>query len=233
MLNLKNIAIIPARQGSKGIKDKNIQILCGKPLLVYSIEAAIQANLFEEIVVSTDSEEYAQIAREAGASVPFIRDARLATDTASSWDVARDAVEKYRLMGMEFDTAALLQPTSPLRDAQDILAGYHKMEEKEAHLIVSVCKTTHSPLWANTLPEDSSLDGFLNQNSLLPRQYLPTYYRINGALYIIRMDALMCSENIYIPNSFAVIMSEENSIDIDEKLDLYLAETIIRHRSKN
>lgn len=233
VINLKNFAIIPARQGSKGIPDKNIQLLCGKPLLTYTVEAAIEANLFDEIFVSTDSEQYAQIAREAGAKVPFLRDPKLATDTALSWDVARDAVEKYRSMGMDFDTIALLQPTSPLRNAHDILAGYLKMEEKEANLVVSVCETTHSPLWENTLPEDHTLNGFFNQNSLLSRQNLPKYYRVNGALYIIKTDTLMYSENIYSRKSFAVIMSVENSIDIDEKLDLYIAETILMHRSKN
>ena len=100
---MKHLAVITARSGSKGLKDKNIKLLEGKPLLVYSIEAARQSGKFDCIHVSTDSEKYAQIARKYGADVPFLRDAALATDTAGTWDVLRAVVQQYAAIGQQFD----------------------------------------------------------------------------------------------------------------------------------
>ena len=98
---MKNLAIIPARSGSKGLKDKNIKLLNGKPLMAYTIEAAIQSKMFDEVMVSTDSEEYADIAKKYGAKVPFMRSSELSNDTASSWDVVRDVLHKYKKDGMD------------------------------------------------------------------------------------------------------------------------------------
>ena len=109
---MKNIAIIPARSGSKGLPDKNIRLLGGKPLLAYTIEAAIQSGCFDTVHVSTDSEHYAEIARQYGADVPFLRSAALATDTASTWDAVREALCRYAELGKTFDTMMLMQPTS-------------------------------------------------------------------------------------------------------------------------
>lgn len=118
---MRNIAIIPARSGSKGLKDKNIKLLNGVPLLAYTIKAAVESNMFNEIFVSTDSEVYAQIAREWGANVPFLRSAELSGDEVSAWDVVRDSIKRYEGLGKKFDTVALLQPTSPLRTSKDII----------------------------------------------------------------------------------------------------------------
>jgi len=226
---MRNIAVIPARSGSKGIKDKNIKLLNGKPLIAYTIEAAKRANVFEEIFVSTDSNQYAKIAREYGASTPFLRSATSASDQASSWEVVKETIENYRERGIEFDTVALLQPTSPLRGASDIINGYEIMSVKNANSVVSVCEVDHSPLWSNILPGDHSLVNFLRPELVrLPRQELPTHYRINGALYIVRSDYFMVSDNIYKEKSFAVIMSKENSIDIDDELDFRIAEALMK-----
>lgn len=225
---MRNIAIIPARSGSKGLKDKNIKILNGKPLIAYTIEAALKSNLFDEIFVSTDSDEYAKIAREWGASVPFLRCDELSSDTASSWDVVRDAILNYQKRGKEFDTVTLLQPTSPLRKAQDIITGYDLMLNKDAKAVVAVCEVDHSPLWCNTLPEDNLLENFLNLDLIkAPRQSLPTYYRINGALYIANTEYLMSTDNIYKEKCYATIISKERSIDIDDALDFKIAEALI------
>lgn len=229
---MRNLALIPARQGSKGVPHKNVRPLCGKPLLVYSIEAAREAGVFEEIFVSTDSEEYASIAREAGASVPFLRSAALSGDTASSWDVAAEALEKYQGLGMAFDTVTLLQPTSPLRRAEDILAGFAKMEETRANAVVAVCETDHSPLWANTLPEDFCMENFIKPEIAgLPRQKLPRYYRINGALYIVKTEALAKTRNIYACGCYAVVMPPERSVDIDGETDFLIAEAILENNA--
>lgn len=227
---VKNIAIIPARSGSKGLKDKNIRILNGKPLIAYTIEAAQKSNLFDTILVSTDSEEYAKIACEFGANVPFLRNAELSSDIASSWDVVKDVLMKYRENGEEFDTVALLQPTSPLRTFEDIIKGYKIMKGKKANTIVAVCEVDHSPLWSNTLPEDHSVTNFIDcRLEKTPRQSLPTYYRINGALYIVKTDYLMSAGNIYNEKSFAFIMSKERSIDIDDLMDFKIAEILMKN----
>lgn len=230
---MRNIAIIPARSGSKGLKDKNIKPLNGKPLIAYSIEAAKDSHLFDEIFVSTDSEEYAQIAREWGANVPFLRSKDLSSDTASSWSVVKDALLHYQNNGHLFDTVALLQPTSPLRTAHDIAEGYELMGSKNANAIIGICEMDHSPLWSNTLPEDLSLKEFINNNIVnQPRQQLPTYYRINGALYIAKVDYLTVQQDIYEDACYAYVMNKENSVDIDCELDFTVAETIIKYKSQ-
>lgn len=225
---MRNIAIIPARSGSKGLKDKNIKLLNGKPLMAYTIEAAQKSNLFDEIFVSTDSEEYAKIARDFGANVPFLRNKKLSSDTASSWDVVKDLLMNYKKLGKKFDTVALLQPTSPLRKFDDIINAYAEMEIKNANAIVAVCEVDHSPLWCNTLPENNSLKNFLNQDLIeKPRQSLATYYRINGALYIVKTDYLMSTENIYKEKCYGIVMPKENSIDIDDAVDFKIAEAFL------
>ena len=228
-----NLAIIPARSGSKGLKDKNIKLLSGKPLLAYTIEAARESGLFDEIMVSTDSQEYADIAKQWGANVPFLRSNELSNDTASSWDAVKEVLERYKNLGTEFDTVALLQPTSPLRTSNDIIEGYNVMKVKEANFVVGVCEMDHSPLWANTLPEDLSMENFIRPEVVkVPRQNIPTYYRINGALYIVKVDYLMKTPDIYADRSFAFVMRKENSIDIDDQLDFTIAEVLISERSK-
>lgn len=228
-----NLAIIPARSGSKGLKDKNIKLLSDKPLLAYTIEAARESGLFDEIMVSTDSQEYADTAKQWGANVPFLRSNELSNDTASSWDAVKEVIERYKNLGTEFDTVALLQPTSPLRTSNDIIEGYNVIEVKEANFVVGVCEMDHSPLWANTLPEDLSMENFIRPEVVkMPRQSIPTYYRINGALYIVKVDYLMRTPDIYGDRSFASVMKKENSIDIDDQMDFTIAEVLISERIK-
>jgi len=227
---VKNLAVIPARSGSKGLKDKNIKLLNGKPLLAYTIEAALETKIFTEVVVSTDSEEYANIARSFGANVPFLRDKSLATDTSSSWDVVIDVLNKYKELGDLFDIVALLQPTSPLRTANDILSAYNDLLTKDANAIISVSEVDHSPLWANTLPKDNSLTNFIRKEIInLPRQKLPKYYRINGAIYLVKTKYLLSVENIYKDKCYAFIMDKNNSVDIDDKYDFKYAEFILNN----
>ena len=195
---MKNIAIIPARSGSKGLEDKNIRIFNGKPLLAYSVEVAIMSGLFNEVFVSTDSEKYAEIGREYGAHVPFLRSPELSSDTASSWDAVKEALNCYEKIGATFHTIALLQPTSPLRTAQDITNAFALMQEKQANAVVSVCEVDHSPLWCNILPENGSMDRFLSKDLVTKgRQNLDTYYRINGAIYLVNeIGRASCRERV-------------------------------------
>lgn len=224
---MNNLAIIPARSGSKGLKDKNIKLLNGKPLIAYSIEAAKKSGIYSHILVSTDSERYGKIAIQYGAEVPFYRSEKNASDVASSWDVVKEVLKKYREMGIEFDTFTLLQPTSPLRKCEDIKKAYELFKEKDAIAVVSVCEMEHSPLWSNTLPENNSLSGFLQVDSNKQRQKLETFYRINGAIYMANVKAFLENTNLYREDCYAYIMPAERSIDIDTELDFKIAETII------
>lgn len=228
-MEIKHLAIIPARSGSKGLIHKNIKKLLGKPLIAYSIEAAIHSGLFDEVMVSTDSLEYAKIAEKYGASIPYLRANDLAVDNASSWDVVKDVIGRYKDEGKTFDTICLLQPTSPLRSAQDIRAAYDMLNQKKADTIVSVTEMEHSPMWVNLLPSDFSMENFIKPEVYdKNRQTLDTYYRINGALYIVKTKHLLSDEPIYGTKSFAYIMSANNSVDIDKLSDFLIAETFLK-----
>lgn len=230
---MKHLAVIPARSGSKGLKDKNIRNLNGKPLLAYTIEAAKNSGIFDEIIVSTDSAEYAEIAKIWGANVPFLRSNDLSNDIASSWDVVKDVINRCKKLGSEFETVTLLQPTSPLRTSEDIIEGYKIMKKKDANLVVGVCEMDHSPLWANTLPDSHSLEEFIKPEvAKVPRQSIPKYYRINGALYIVKVDYFLQTADIYSNRSFASIMRKENSVDIDNQIDFKFAEVLLNQNSK-
>lgn len=223
------LAIIPARSGSKGLKDKNIRLFNGKPLMAYSIEAALQSNQFDEVFVSTDSEQYAEIGRKYGAHVPFLRSAEHSSDSAPSWDVVKEVLECYSVCGTTFNTVALLQPTSPLRTAQDINNAFAIMQEKQANAVVSVCEVDHSPLWCNVLPENGSMDRFLPKDlATKGRQKLDTYYRINGAIYLVNVPYLLSSQTIYDQGCFAYKMDKRRSIDIDDLVDFQIAESLVK-----
>lgn len=227
LMKENNLAIITARSGSKGLKDKNIKLLNGKPLIWYSINAAKEAEVFSEIMVSTDSEKYAEVAKECGASVPFLRSRENSADSSSSWDTVKEVLNRYREMNREFDTICLLQPTSPLRTGQDIADAYQLFDRKNATTIMGVCEAEHSPLWENLLDDSLSMDHFSETDKGDLRQQLDTYYRVNGAIFIVRADYDINNSNMYF-NSFAYIMPRERSIDIDTELDFMLAEFMLK-----
>lgn len=230
---MKNIAVIPARSGSKGLKGKNIKKLNGKPLMAYAIEAAIASRQFDTVMVSTDSTEYADVAQKYGAEVPFLRSEALSGDEAGSWDVILETLKNYRDLGKEYDTVCLLQPTSPLRQAQDIINAYKIYEEKKADAVTSVCEAEHSPLWTMVLPEDGSLMGFRKNNVNVPRQKLDTFYRLNGAIYIRKIRYLNGKANLVYENEYSYIMTRHSSVDIDTLDDFEYAEYLMIKRKKN
>lgn len=226
---MRRIAIIPARSGSKGLQDKNIRQLNGKPLIAYSIEAAKTSGLFDIVMVSTDSQEYADIARNWGADVPFLRSERLSTDTSNSWDVVAEVLNRYKEDGQTFEAVALLQPTSPLRTAQDIKRSIARMDETGANAIVGVTTSDHSPLWSNSLPADLSMTDFLRKEILTtPRQQLPDFYRINGAMYLVKTEYFNENHDIYRDKCYAYVMDKKHSVDIDDEVDFFLAQVILQ-----
>lgn len=227
---MKNIAIIIARSGSKGLKDKNIKLLNGKPLLAYTIEAALNSKCFSEVMVSTDSNKYAQIAKEYGASVPFLRSKNNSMDKTSAWDVVEEVLIEYKKLGKEFDTFCLLQPTSPLRDGKDIKNAYKMFKDKKANAVVSMCEIECSYHLINKLPKSLSMKNFITENNYNKRrQDIESYYRFNGALYISKVKTFMKHKNIYNDKCYAYIMDRNKSFDIDSEFDFKIVETIMKN----
>lgn len=226
---LGDLAIIPARSGSKGLPDKNIKPLCGKPLIAYSIEAALMSGRFDTIHVSTDSMRYAEISAAYGADIPFLRSEEASSDQATSDSMIREVLNGYQKRGKQFDTLCLLQPTSPLRLSTDVDHAYELYRQKQAAAVVAVCKAEHSPLWCNTLPENLSLQDFLHRDTNgQPRQMLSQFYRINGAIYVAQVEKYLETGSFYGPDSYAYLMPKERSVDIDDLVDFLLAEAILK-----
>lgn len=224
----KFLAIIPARSGSKGLKNKNIKELNGKPMLAYSIEAALKSSIFDDIIVSTDSKNYADIAINHGASVPFLRPKYLSTDEATTNDVIVYNLLELEKAGKAYDYFMVLQPTSPLRQAEDIVGAINLLFEKNANSVISVCEAEHSPLYMNKLDETLSLEQFLTKDTKTRRQELPTYYRLNGAIYLCKVNYFLKYKDLYKEKSYAYIMNRRNSVDVDDKFDFEMVENLIK-----
>lgn len=225
---MNNIAIISARCGSKGLPDKNIKELNGKPLMAYSIEAAIESRLFSVVMVSTDSERYAAIAKAYGAEVPFLRSRATSSDSASSWDVVEEVLHGYEGIGMQFETFCLLQPTSPLRTAEDLVKAYTIYDEKQAIAVLSMTELDHPLAWCGKIDETLSLDGFNVRSQDDQRQKLDKFYRPNGAIYIVSIPEFRKDKFLYREYSYAYIMPKERSVDIDTEFDFRFAEFLMK-----
>lgn len=223
-MNKTFLAIIPARGGSKRLPRKNILDLCGKPLISWSIEAALKSKYISKVVVSSDDEEILNISSNFGADI-IKRPYELANDTATTFDAIKHTINNLE----KYDYIVLLQPTSPLRNEKHIDEAIELLEEKQADAIVSVCEMDHSPLWSNTLPEDGNMRGFLREEILNKRsQDLEKYYRLNGAVYICKTDKLLENKSFFLKdNIFAYIMDRKSSIDIDEEIDFEIAKVLI------
>lgn len=228
---MKTIAIIPARSGSKGLPDKNIRLLNGKPLMAYSIEAAIRSNICDRVHVSTDSMEYASIAAEYGADEPFLRDVDNSGDSSSTWNTVREVLRKYTERGEHFDICVLLQPTSPLRTAKNIKEAMSLYLEKNAKSLTSICEVDHPVQWCFTLNTSTcsmrnyAMSPFKNTR----RQELEKYYRENGAIYIVGVsDIINQNFDFYTDECVGYIMKREKSVDIDTIQDFIVAETLIK-----
>lgn len=218
------LAIIPARGGSKRLPKKNILKLAGKPLIAWSIEAALRSRAINRVLVTSDDDEILTISKCYGADVLKRPDA-LAQDTSTSLDAIKHAIENSH----SYEYIVLLQPTSPLRTYQHIDEAIEFLEEKKADAVISVAEVEHSPLWMNVLPADNSMTGFLRENVLNCRsQDLPAYYRLNGAIYICRTEKLLEQNSFFLEsNIYAYKMNTKSSVDIDSEFDFKLAEFLM------
>lgn len=228
---MKKIAIIPARSGSKGLKDKNIIDLCGKPLIAYSIEAALESHLFDEVIVSTDSQEYRIIAEKYGAKV-LMRGENLSNDNATSYMVIEDILVRRDYEGLDY--FVLLQPTSPLRNSKHIVEAVTKFEKRydQFDFLVSVKEAEHAQVLVKPIDEDESLKYFDTDFSNYKRQSYKDYSP-NGAIFIGKKDSYLEQKHFFGAKSLAYIMSRVDSIDIDDELDYKIAWLCMQDRKNN
>ncbi|WP_303063588.1 acylneuraminate cytidylyltransferase family protein [Acidaminococcus massiliensis] len=217
---MKKIAIIPARSGSKGLKNKNIIDVCGKPLMAYSIEAAVNSGIFAKVIVSTDSKEYGEIARKYGAEVMYRTEA-LSNDTATTYDVLQDLLNR---LDIEFDYFVLLQPTSPMRTSRHILEAVNQFEGnyQEFDFLVSVKEAEHAGVLVRPIEKDGSLKHFDTDFSNYKRQNYKEYSP-NGAIFIAKPKKYLRQKHFFGAKSMAYIMKKRDSIDIDDELDYEFA----------
>lgn len=219
------LAIIPARGGSKRLPRKNVLPLNGKPLISWTIEAALQCESINNVLVTSDSDEILTVAKTFGANT-IKRPDYLADDTSTSFDAIKHAIENTD----NYEFVVLLQPTSPLRTTKHIEEAIKLLESKNADAVISVTEMEHSPLWANTLPADYDMVGFLQEKVVNFRsQDLETYYRLNGAIYICRTKKLLEAQRFFLKeNIYAYVMDNKSSVDIDTELDFKWVEFNVR-----
>ena len=228
------LAIITARGGSKGIPGKNIKLLCGKPLIAWTIEAAIKSKYIDRTIVSTDSDEIMKVSREWGAEVPFKRPVELATDEASSESVILHALNWIQDNDNKYyDYFILLQPTSPLRNEQHIDGAIEKIiEDQKAESLVSISEVSISPYLMKVVNRNGYLDDFIKQdNRVSRRQDLPRIYQINGAIYISKMEDYLEKKSFYMGNNAYYLMDVVSSLDIDTYLDFQIAQVLISQQN--
>ncbi len=224
---------ICARGGSKGVKNKNVRLLNGKPLITYSIEQAIAANIFNHIIVSSDSEEILKTAERAGAEVIFKRPAELASDTSGKLDVIRHALlsaENY--YNEKFKYHVDLDATSPLRNVEDILNAFHQFKENNNDILISGTPARRSPYF-NLVECDELGRVFLSKQlvkKVLRRQDSPKCYDMNASIYIWKRNALLECDSIFTDKTGLYIMPEERSQDIDCELDFEIVEYILNKK---
>lgn len=229
------LAIIPARGGSKTITGKNIIQLCGKPLIAYTIEAAQKSELVDRIVLSTDDKKIMAVARNYNVDIPFRRPDELAKDTALAIDNFIYTIDRLK---NEFDETyeefVVLQPTSPLREAEDIDNALTLFFEKEADSVISVSETTHPPLWAKKIDASGRLRNYFDfEAARTNRQALEKAFMPNGAIFVFKSALLKEKYTYSSDKTFPYIMPKERSIDIDDYWDLKLAEFMIKKRCTN
>lgn len=223
--NLSVLAIIPARGGSKGLPGKNLRPLAGLPLIAWSIAAARACPAIDDVIVSTDDPAIAAAARAAGARVPFLRPAELATDSARTIDVVHHALGA---LPQPPDLLVLLQPTSPLRQAEDITAALTRCIDAGADTCVSVTPSAKSPAWMYQIDPAGRMRPLLEDRPTgRRRQDLPPVYVLNGAVYVARTPWLLAHDGFIAPNGVASVMPPERSVDIDTLLDFRLAELLM------
>ena len=224
--NFKILALITARGGSKGIPKKNIYPICGKPLIYYTINAALNSKFINSVYVSSDDSEILEISKGYGA-IPLIRPENLSLDTTSSEAVIEHAIEE--LQSEKFDIILLLQPTSPLRTSEDIDNAINRFINSDATALISAFEPDHHPYKSFKLTGDGFLKGIIdNEMAFKRRQDIEKVYQSNGAIYLIYTEEFRKTKKLFTERTILYEMSKESSIDIDNLEDINKAENILK-----
>ena len=220
---MKMLAVITARGGSKRIPRKNVKEFCGKPILAYSIEAAIGAGIFDTVMVSTEDEEIAEIAKQYGAEVPFYRSEQTAGDYATTNDVLLEVLEEYEKRGMHFDIGCCIYPTAPFVTAEKLKKALEKLTNSDADTLIPVVSFSYPPQRA-MVQEDGKLvfryPQYLDSRS---QDLMPQYHDV-GQFYLFKTEAFRKSRKLMVGNIIPMEISEMEVQDIDNQVDWELAE---------
>lgn len=230
---MKVLAVVPARSGSKGLPGKNIMPLLGKPLIGWSIEQGLACDYVDEVIVSTDSQEIADVALKFGATIPFLRPADLATDTTSTSDVLVHLIAELELLGKSYDYILLLEPTSPLREVADLNKAFQQLRSTpEASSIVGVSQVeSQHPEFCVSLNEKGLLSS-KNNFAVLRRQDINELYYYEGSLYLSEMQAFKEKRNFYHEKTLAYKVPKWKAFEIDDLVDFIIIEALLKNRNK-
>jgi CMP-N-acetylneuraminic acid synthetase len=232
---LNTLAIIPARGGSKRLPGKNVKSFLGVPLIEWSIRFALKVDRFDRVIVSTDSDEIADVSRSAGAQVPYLRPAALASDTASSADVVLDILASERDSQRSYDLVALLQPTSPVREASRWQEAFAHIDRGECDAVIGVAPAHAHPFHVFHWEEGGVLRPFgTPQGMRLRSQELPPAVYVAGNMYLIRSAVLEQQRGFFPPRTFGVLCDQPcEAFDIDTEADWVAAEALASYYGKS
>lgn len=226
------LAIIPARGGSKGLPGKNVKELHQKPLIAWSIEAGLKSKYIDEVIVSTDYQDIADISKKYGANVPFLRPIDLASDTATSFEVIEHTINYYKKLNREFDYIVLLEPTSPLREISDIDSAIEMLYKSTADSIVGICKTEdQNPAFLITKDNENLIHGYKDSSmKVLRRQDIEDVYFFEGTIYISKLNVFVDKKTFYHDNTIGYEVPKYKSLEIDDIDDFIMVEAIMKHK---
>jgi CMP-N,N'-diacetyllegionaminic acid synthase len=232
--NKKILCTICARGGSKGVKNKNIKPINNKPLIAYTIEQAKKSNLFEHIVISTDSDDIADIAKKYGAEVFFKRDEQMASDTAGKLDVIRDAFKRSEeYYNEKYDYLIDLDATAPLREVDDIINSFKQFIDNNNDNLITAMPSRRSPYF-NLVEEDKDGKVYLSKtldNAIVRRQDAPKSYDMNASIYIWKRNIILNEKKLFLETTGLYVMPENRSIDIDTDLDYKFVEFLMKENN--
>lgn len=221
---MPSIAIIPARGGSKRVPRKNIKFFLGKPIIVYSIETALKSNLFDEVMVSTDDEEIAEIAKEHGANVPFLRSEKTSDDYATTVDVIEEVLHSYKELDKEFEIGCCIYPTAPLISSEKLRESFTLLKSQSFDTVFPVVQYSYPIQRALKIDQQDRMELFFKENKKIRSQDLKTSYHDAGQFYSFSVNQFLTKKELWTKNTGVIVLNELEVQDIDTITDWKLAE---------
>ena len=230
---MKSICFIGARGGSKGVPKKNIRLLGGKPLISYAIESALNSNIFQDVIVSTDSEEIAKIAKKYGAEVPFMRPKKLATDKAGMYEVILHGINNLKSLGYDFDILVNRDCTVPFIRNKDIVGTINLLKKEKVDAVYGVYKQHHNPYFnMMEIKKENYMDFSKKlQTQISGRQNSPIVYQLNG-LFVLNIENFLKTKKFYSTKTIPYLISPEHGFMIDTEFEFQIADMVAKKRIK-